>query len=227
MVFGPPSTREQIARSELKAVSLEARRRTVEEMFGPDGVRAVAAAIAGRIFDKSEFGNYANVVGQSYAVRALSLAEDGRRGATRLAQMLEHPERTINAVTLVVFAVQVITANLVGILIARFFGTWGRVGGIVLNVVVFFVFAEAAPKTWAVQHADRAALRTSGFLWFLTEFPPVRWIVRGLLVMRSWTCCSSRLAPRTRRRRRSSSGSGPVSSSALSSGPFLIAEFVA
>ena len=34
-----------------------------------------AAAIAGRIFDKSEYGNYANVVGQSYAVRALF---DGR-----------------------------------------------------------------------------------------------------------------------------------------------------
>ena len=31
-----------------------------------------AAAFAGRIFDKSESGNFANVVGQSYAVRALT-----------------------------------------------------------------------------------------------------------------------------------------------------------
>jgi hypothetical protein len=42
-----------------------------------------AAAVAGRIFDKSEFGNYANVVGQSYAVRALSLARSGEAVAAR------------------------------------------------------------------------------------------------------------------------------------------------
>ena len=42
-----------------------------------------AAAFAGRIFDKSEFGNFANVVGQSYAVRALSLAKSTEAGAAR------------------------------------------------------------------------------------------------------------------------------------------------
>ena len=42
-----------------------------------------AAAFAGRIFDKSEFGNYANVVGQSYAVRALTLARSTEAGAAR------------------------------------------------------------------------------------------------------------------------------------------------
>ena len=42
-----------------------------------------AAAFAGRIFDKSEFGNHANVVGQSYAVRALTLARSPEAGAAR------------------------------------------------------------------------------------------------------------------------------------------------
>ena len=42
-----------------------------------------AAAIAGRIFDKSESGNYANVVGQSYAVRALTLARSTEAAAAR------------------------------------------------------------------------------------------------------------------------------------------------
>ncbi|NYE35073.1 hypothetical protein F4692_000177 [Nocardioides cavernae] len=42
-----------------------------------------AAAIAGRIFDKSESGNFANVVGQSYAVRALTLANSAEAGAAR------------------------------------------------------------------------------------------------------------------------------------------------
>ena len=42
-----------------------------------------AAAFAGRIFDKSEFGNHANVVGQSYAVRALTLARSTEAAAAR------------------------------------------------------------------------------------------------------------------------------------------------
>jgi hypothetical protein len=42
-----------------------------------------AAAIAGRIFDKSESGNFANVVGQSYAVRELSLARSAEAVAAR------------------------------------------------------------------------------------------------------------------------------------------------
>ncbi|HEY0645926.1 MAG TPA: hypothetical protein VGD39_21105, partial [Nocardioides sp.] len=42
-----------------------------------------AAAFAGRIFDKSESGNFANVVGQSYAVRELSLARSAEAAAAR------------------------------------------------------------------------------------------------------------------------------------------------
>jgi magnesium and cobalt exporter, CNNM family len=119
-------------------------------------------------------------------VKALALEEEGAKGAGRLVRMLEHPERTVNAVTLMALASSVITANLIGVIIGRRAGALGLVVGIVLNVVVFFVLAEAAPKTWAVEHPDRAALRTSGFLWFLTTFPPLRWIVRALLGFVNW-----------------------------------------
>lgn len=44
---------------------------------------ASAGATAGRISDKSEFGDFANVVGQSYAVRALSLANSQEAAAAR------------------------------------------------------------------------------------------------------------------------------------------------
>ena len=118
-------------------------------------------------------------------VKALALEEQGERRASRLAAMLERPERTVNAVTLMALAAQLITSYLLGILL----GGSGAVivaASLILNVVVFFVFAEAVPKTWAVQHTDRAALRTSRFLWFLTEFPPIRWLVRGLLGFVNW-----------------------------------------
>jgi CBS domain containing-hemolysin-like protein len=48
-------------------------------------------------------------------------------------------------------------------------------------VVLFFVVAEVAPKTYAIQHTDRAALRVTPLLWFLTQFWPVRVLSRGLI----------------------------------------------
>jgi putative hemolysin len=113
-------------------------------------------------------------------VKALALDEQGHKHAGVLARMLERPERTVNAVTLLALAAQLITSYLLGILFGEA-GAWLVALSIVLNVVVFFVFAEAAPKTWAVQHTDRAALATAPFLWYLTRFPPIRWVVRGLL----------------------------------------------
>lgn len=44
---------------------------------------ADTGVVAGRISDKSEFGDFANVVGQSYAVRALSLANSKEADAAR------------------------------------------------------------------------------------------------------------------------------------------------
>jgi putative hemolysin len=113
-------------------------------------------------------------------VKALALQEQGEKRAGRLARMLERPERTVNAVTLLALAAQLITSYLLGTIVGGS-GAWIVAVSLVLNVAVFFVFAEAAPKTWAVQHTETAALRTSGFLRFVTEFPPVRVIVRGLL----------------------------------------------
>ncbi len=113
-------------------------------------------------------------------VKALALEEQGEKRASRLVRMLERPERTVNAVTLLALAAQLITSYLLGILFGGS-GLWIVALTLVLNVIVFFVFAEAAPKTWAVEHTEQAALRTSGFLRFVTDFPPIRVIVRGLL----------------------------------------------
>ena len=42
--------------------------------------------------------------------------------------------------------------------------------GLGVSIVLFFVFAEVAPKTYAIQHTDRAALRVTPLLWFMTQF---------------------------------------------------------
>jgi CBS domain containing-hemolysin-like protein len=114
-------------------------------------------------------------------VRALSLADEGAKGAEKLARMLEHPERTINSLLFLVLVAQISSAYLLGILLDRQLGGFGIIIGLVVQLVLFFVVAEVVPKTYAIQHTDRAALRTSGFLYAVTFFPPLRWLTRGLI----------------------------------------------
>ena len=48
-------------------------------------------------------------------IRALALEEEGRRGAARLARMLEHPEQTINSLLLLVLVVVVVGRVSIGL----------------------------------------------------------------------------------------------------------------
>ncbi len=114
-------------------------------------------------------------------VRALALEEDGHRSAGRLARMLEHPERTLNIVYLLALFCQLTTGSLVGFVLSRAVGAWGFVIGIVLQFVLFFVIGEVAPKTYALQHTDGAALRNARLLAFLTSFPPLRYASSALI----------------------------------------------
>ncbi|MGH9026691.1 MAG: hemolysin family protein [Acidimicrobiia bacterium] len=114
-------------------------------------------------------------------IRALTLEEEGRRGAGRLARMLEHPERTLNVVYLLALFCQLTTGSLVGLVLSSVVGAWGFVIGIVLQFVLFFVIGEVVPKTYALQHTDGAALRNSGLLAFLTNFSPLRFLSRSLI----------------------------------------------
>jgi putative hemolysin len=114
-------------------------------------------------------------------IRALALAEEGNKRAVRLALLLEQPERTLNSVLLLVLVSQLTTATLIGVLLEGTAGALGVVIGIVLQIVLFFVIGEVAPKTFAVQHTERAALAVTPLLSFVTNFAPLRWTSRLLI----------------------------------------------
>ena len=61
------------------------------------------------------------------------------------------------------------------------FGAWGVVGATALNVTLFFVVAEVAPKTWAIQHTDRAALAFARPIKALANWGPLKVLSRGLI----------------------------------------------
>jgi CBS domain containing-hemolysin-like protein len=98
--------------------------------------------------------------------RAVALAQSQPRGGGRVLRIVENLERDLNSIYLSVNIVQTIQSALVGVLAANLFGAAGVAIGILLNVLVLFVIAEAAPKTWALQHTERAALLTAPIVEF-------------------------------------------------------------
>jgi putative hemolysin len=110
----------------------------------------------------------------------LSLEDEGRRGAGTLVRLTQHPERWLNPVLLVLLTCQLVTATLVGFLADRF-GPWGVAIATAFEACVIFVIAEAAPKTWAVQHAERSALLAARPVAALVRFWPLRFLSRGLI----------------------------------------------
>ncbi|HTV12888.1 MAG TPA: hemolysin family protein [Acidimicrobiales bacterium] len=116
-------------------------------------------------------------------VKAIALVESRRRGAASLLKLVAHPERNL---PVVLFALQICTlvaATMVGVVADRVFGPWGVVIATVFEIVVIFVFAELAPKIWAVQHSERAALFMAPFLVGLVSFPPLRWSTHALIAV--------------------------------------------
>jgi magnesium and cobalt exporter, CNNM family len=115
--------------------------------------------------------------------RAESLAEEGRPGALALVELLTRPERFVPAVVFLRLTCLLVQATLVGIVADRLLGAPGMVLAIALDVIVVFVAAETAPKTWGVLDPERAALVAARPVRALARFPLVRPLARGLIAL--------------------------------------------
>jgi CBS domain containing-hemolysin-like protein len=112
--------------------------------------------------------------------KALALAEtDPKRGQVLLG-LVEHQE-WLNPTLLVALAAQLVQSTLLGVLADDLFGGIGILVVTIFNVTLFFVIAEVAPKTWAIQHTERAALYAARPIRALARFWPLRMISRGLI----------------------------------------------
>jgi putative hemolysin len=114
-------------------------------------------------------------------VKAISMVEENKRGATSLFKLVEHPERNLPVILFALEICTLVAATLVGVVADRVFGPVGVVVATVFEVIVIFVFAELAPKIYAVQHSERVALYMAPFLLAVVHLPPLRWATQGLI----------------------------------------------
>ena len=113
--------------------------------------------------------------------KAAALADQGVKSARSLAKLVIDPARWVNPLLLSVNICQTVQATLTGVVAGRLFGAGGVVVGVLLNVVVFYVFAEAVPKTYAVLYPERAALIIARPTSFIVSFWPLQFVSRGLI----------------------------------------------
>ena len=116
-------------------------------------------------------------------VKAIALRDEGRRGAGILCRLLERRERVVGPILFLVLACHVVSATLVVLLAEDHLGGLGIVVAVVGLVVVVFVAAEAAPKTFALLHTERAALLVAPVVVVLARSLPVRVITRALIAL--------------------------------------------
>jgi CBS domain containing-hemolysin-like protein len=115
-------------------------------------------------------------------IRAIHLEEEGRRGARQLRELVENTARSLNLILFLVLVVQFAATSLFTSVLERLVG--GGLGvalAAAIMTVVTFIFAEVAPKTYAVQHTDQAALRVAPVVWWLTRLPILGPLTRLLI----------------------------------------------
>ncbi|HXF58059.1 MAG TPA: hemolysin family protein [Actinomycetota bacterium] len=114
-------------------------------------------------------------------VRAHHLQEEGKRGSRQLVRIVENPARYLNVVLLLTLLVHLGGTTLATVVAVRHLRDLGEIVATVAMTVLLFVFAEITPKTFAVMHTDRVALRLAPFVVGITRaFGPVARALIGL-----------------------------------------------
>jgi len=115
-------------------------------------------------------------------IRAMHLVEENRRGAVQLLRLVENPTRFLNLVLLLVLVVQFFATALATSVADRLIGGGiGVAAAATAMTVLTFIFAEVAPKTFALQHTDGVALSVAPFVYLLVRLPVLGPLTRLLI----------------------------------------------
>ncbi len=93
--------------------------------------------------------------------RMHQLEKEGKKGARRVNQLIADRESLIGSILLGNNIVNILASALTTALFLRLFGQYGVVLATITMTALVLIFAEVAPKTWAISNPDRAALLVS------------------------------------------------------------------
>jgi putative hemolysin len=148
---------------------------------GTDGALLAGAVVL--ILLSAVFALSETAITRTTKVKAMALVEEKRRGAASLLRLVEHADRNIPVILFSLQMCTLVAATIIGVVANEAVGPLGVVAATAFEIVVIFIFAELAPKIWAVQHTERAALLVAPFLVALVGFAPLRWVTQALIKM--------------------------------------------
>lgn len=114
--------------------------------------------------------------------KAQALVDQKAKSAKLILKLAAEPTRWVNPLLLTVNIFQTVQATLTGVVAGRLFGAAGVLIGVTLNVIIFFVLAEAVPKTYGLLHPVRGATITARPVSAIVGFLPLqimsRWLIK-------------------------------------------------
>jgi len=97
-----------------------------------------------------------------------------------LVGLLARRSQILNPVLFLLLLCHLAVATIVAVLAYEHWGVSGVLIALGVELVVLYVVAEAAPKTWALEHTDDAAVRVVPVVRGLAAIAPLRWVLRVL-----------------------------------------------
>ncbi len=113
--------------------------------------------------------------------KAQALVDQNAKSAKLILKLAAEPTRWVNPLLLTVNIFQTVQATLTGLVAGRLFGAAGVLIGVTLNVIIFFVLAEAVPKTYGLLYPVRGATVTARPVSAIVSFVPLQIMSRGLI----------------------------------------------
>ncbi len=98
-----------------------------------------------------------------------------------LVDLLARRGQVLNPVLFLVLVCHLAVATIVTVVVHDRWGVEAVLIGFCIELVVIYVVAEAAPKTWALEHTDTAAVRVAPLVRGLAALAPLRWVLRLLI----------------------------------------------
>lgn len=137
------------------------------------------AAIAGLLLLSAFFSGSETALTAASRASLHKLADDGSTGAARALRLTEDSERLIGAILLGNNLVNILAASLATNAFLTLFGEAGVAWATLVMTVLVLVFAEVAPKTYAITYPEKAASRVAPVIGLVVQiFAPFVALVR-------------------------------------------------